>query len=112
MCAQKLARLQAMVAERTIWAEQIAQIRRLHTWLLEVEHILDGSPTAEGDVVSHATVGRRLENWCEQMTRHLHDGNLSELEQKCLTEFFQVLAKPAAVPCAMRRPGGVSTDQS
>jgi hypothetical protein len=101
LCAQKLARLQAIVAERAIWAEQIAQIRRLHQWLLEVEHILDGHPTAEGEAVSNATVGRRLENWREQMTRHLHDGSLSELEQECLTEFLQVLSnlRPYLVQC-------------
>ena len=43
LCAQKLARLKAIVAERAIWAGQLAQIKRLHHWLLEVEHILDGS---------------------------------------------------------------------
>jgi hypothetical protein len=30
--------LQAIVAERTAWASQIAQVKRMHGWVLEVEH--------------------------------------------------------------------------
>ena len=101
LCAQKLARLQAIVAERAAWTDQTAQIKRLHSWLLEVEHILDGSRTAAGEVVSNATVGRRLDRWREQMAREVHDGNLSELERECLTEFLQGLAnlRPYLVQC-------------
>ena len=56
LCAQKLARLKTIVAERSAWADQVAQIKRLHSWLLEVEHILDESLAAAGEVVSNATV--------------------------------------------------------
>ncbi len=92
MCTQKLTRLQAIVAERADWAEQLAPVKRLHGWLLEVEHLLDRSWGAEGDVVSNATVGTRLDRWRECMSSHLTDGSLSQLEQECLTEFLQVLS--------------------
>jgi Transposase IS66 family len=101
LCAQKLTRLKTIVAERAAWADQLAQIKRLHNWLLEVEHILDESRAREGEAVSNATVGSRLDSWREQMAKHLSDGSLSELERECLTEFLQVLSnlRPYLVQC-------------
>ena len=100
-CGQKLARLQAIVAERAAWAGQLAQVKRMHGWVLDAEHLLDGSWAQEGEVVSNATVGSRLDAWREQMAGHLTDGTLSELERECLTEFLQVLAnlRPHLVQC-------------
>jgi hypothetical protein len=91
-CAQKLARLQAVVAERVAWAEPLAQVKRLHGWLLEVEHLLDGSLLTEGEVLSNVTVGTHLDRWRERMSSQLTDGSLSQLEQECLREFLQVLS--------------------
>ena len=101
LCAQKLARLQAIVAERADWAEQLAQVKRLHGWLLEVEHLLDRSRASEGEVVSNVTVGIGLDHWRECMNRQLIEGSLSQLEQECLTEFLQVLSnlRPHLVQC-------------
>jgi hypothetical protein len=92
LCAQKLARLQTIVAERAQWAEQLAQIKRLHDWVREVEHLLERSSEAEGEVVSNLSVGSRLDRWRERMSSQLTDGSLSQLEQECLTEFLQVLS--------------------
>ncbi len=100
-CAQKLARLQTIVAERAAWADQLAQVKRLHGWLLEVEHLLDASPAQEGAAVSNATVGSRLDSWREQMATRLSDGTLSERDREYLTEFLQVLSnlRPYLVQC-------------
>jgi hypothetical protein len=92
LCAQKLARLQAIVAERATWAEPLAQVKRLHGWLLEVEHLLDGSLLAEGEVMSNVMVGTRLDRWRERMNTQLTDGSLSPLERECLTQFLQVFS--------------------
>ena len=92
LCVQKLARLQNIVAERAAWAEPVAQVKRLHGWLLEVEHLLDASRTSEGEVLNNVTVGTRLDRWRERMSRQLTDGSLSQLEHECLTEFLQVLS--------------------
>ena len=43
LAAQKLARLQTIVAERVAWREPLVQVKRMRQWLLEVEHILSGS---------------------------------------------------------------------
>lgn len=105
LCAQKLARLQAIVAERATWAEPLAQVKRLHGWLLEVEHLLDGSLLAEGEGLSNITVGTRLDGWRERMNTQLTDGSLSPLEQECLTQFLQVLSnlRPYLVKCYDRQ---------
>jgi len=92
LCAQKLARLQTIVAERVAWADQLAQVKRLHNWLLELEHLLDESLVPKGEVVSNVTVGNRLDRWRERMSTQLTDGSLSQLERECLTEFLQVLS--------------------
>jgi hypothetical protein len=101
LCAQKLARLQAIVAERAAWTDQLAQVKRLHRWLLAVEHLLDESLVPEGEVVSNVTVGSRLDSWRERMAAQLTDGPLSELERECLTEFLHVLSnlRPHLVQC-------------
>ena len=101
LCAQKLARLQTIIAERAAWSEQLAQIKRLHSWLVEVEHLLDGSLVPEAEVVSNVTVGNRLDSWRERMSTLLTDGSLAELERECLTEFLQVFSnlRPYLVQC-------------
>ncbi|HEX4716857.1 MAG TPA: hypothetical protein VH164_18225 [Ktedonobacteraceae bacterium] len=80
------------MAERTAWASQVAQVKRVHGWVLEVEHILDGSWAQKGEEVSNKTVGRRLDTWRKRMTKQLNTGTLSEREQECLTELLRVLA--------------------
>ncbi len=104
-CAQKLARLKTIVAERAAWASQLAQVTRMHGWVLDVEHLLDESLAQSGDVVSNATVGSRLDGWREQMAQHLSDGTLSQLELECLTAFLQVLSnlRPYLVQCYDRQ---------
>ena len=104
-CVQKLARLQTIMAERTAWASQLAQVTRMHGWVLSVEHILDGSWAQAEEEVSNATVGQRLDAWRQQMSGHLTDGTLGELEQECLTQFLQQLSnlRPYLVQCYDRK---------
>jgi len=111
LCAQKLARLQTIVAQRAAWAEPLAQVKRLHGWLLEVEHLLDGSLASAGEVVSNVRVGTRLDHWRERMSRQLIAGSLSQLERECLTEFLQVRVLLAPTPGAVLRPAGLSAHQ-
>ncbi len=105
LVAQKLTRLQTIVAERAAWTDQLAQIKRLHGWLLEVEHLLDESLVPQGEVVSNVTVASRLDSWQEQMASRLSDGSLSELERECLTECFHMLSnlRPYLMQCYDRQ---------
>jgi len=72
--------LKAIVAERASWADQLAQVKRMHQWVMEVEHLLDESLAQPGEMVSNATVGSRLDAWRARMAPQLTDGTLSELE--------------------------------
>ena len=105
LAAQKRARLQTIVAERAAWSKQLTQLKRMHGWVVEVEHLLDESLAQPGEVVSNATVGSRLDAWREQMAKQLTDGTLGELERECLTEFLQVLSnlRPYLVQCYDRQ---------
>lgn len=90
--SQKLARLAAIVAERLAWVQPLAQVRRMHQWVLEVEHILDGSWAQAGELVTNETVGRRLDAWRQVRAAHMSEGTLSELEQEGLMQMLQVLS--------------------
>jgi hypothetical protein len=105
LAAQKRARLQTIVAERAAWASQLAQVKRMHGWVLEIEHLLDSSWAEPGEVVSNATVASRLDAWREHMAKLLADGTLSDLEQECLSECLQVLSnlRPYLVQCYDRK---------
>ena len=111
LCAQKLARLKVIVAERAAWADQLMQVTRMHGWVLEVEHLLDGNWAQEGEVVSNATVGSRLDGWREQMAKQLIDGAFCELERECPSRVLAGALQPAAVPSAVLRPPGLSPHQ-
>ena len=104
-CEQKLVRLQAIVAERAAWREQLAQIKRLYGWLCEVEAILaKEAARIPAEPVNNETVGRRLDAWRERMARLLEASTLCELEQEGLRELLQVLSnlRPYLVQCYER----------
>jgi Transposase IS66 family len=93
------------VGERTAWAEQLGQVKRMRQWVLDAEHILDGSWAGSGKIVSNQTVGRRLDRWRQTLARKPATGMLSEVEQTCLSEFLQVLSnqRPYLVQCYDRQ---------
>ena len=99
------------MAERVQWSSQLAQVTRMHGWVLSVEQILDGSWARPGQIVSNRKVGSRLDARLQQMAGHLTDGTLSLLEQECLTEVLQVLSNEAPVPGAMLPSKKLPTDQ-
>ena len=105
LAAQKRARLQTIVGERTAWASQLMQVKRMYSWVLEVEHLLEGSWAEPGEEVSNATVGSRLDRWREQMATLLSEETLSDLERECLGECLQVLSnlRPYLVQCYDRK---------
>jgi len=81
-----------IVGERAAWAKSLAQVKRMQQWVLDAEHILDGSWAQAGEVVSNATVGQRLDAWRQHLSEHLTDGTLSDLEREGLSQFLQVFS--------------------
>ncbi len=103
--SQKLQRLVAILAERSGWATELAQVTRMRHWVLEAEQILSSSWAQPGKAVSNETVGERLDGWRQSLTGQLANGTLSEVEQTCLSEFLRVLSnlRPYLVQCYNRK---------
>ncbi len=103
--AQKLQRLEAILAQRANWASELAQVKRMRHWVLQAEQILSGSWAQPGEVVSNKTVGERLDGWRQTLADQLTAGTLSDLEQTCLSAFVQVLSnlRPYLVQCYHRK---------
>ena len=105
MCLQKLTRLQALVAARKTGENQIVQVKRMRQWVLDAEHILDGSWATAEEAVSNEQVARRFDHWRQTLAEHLDDGTLSPIEQECLEQFLQVLSnlRPYLIHCYDRQ---------
>jgi len=101
ICQQKLARLQFLVAQRSTWTEQIEQVKRMRQWVLDAEHILDGSWATAEEPLTNEHVARRFDHWWQTMNDHLTAGTLSSTEQDCLRPFLQVLSnlRPYLIHC-------------
>ena len=99
-----MARLKTIVAERAAWEKSLTQVKRMQQWVLDVEHILNGSWAKPGERLSNAKVGRRFDGWRKSLAGHLTDGTLSPLEQECLQQFLQVLSnlRPYLIQCYNR----------
>ncbi len=105
VCKQKLLRLQALVAERKNWTDELEQVKRMRQWVLDAEHILDGRWAAEGEAVSNEQVGQRFDQWRMTLADHLTDGTLSPIEQECLEQFLQLFSnvRPYLIQCYDRQ---------
>jgi hypothetical protein len=97
--------LKVIVAERSSWVEQLEQVKRMRQWVLDAEHILDGSWAKPGACVSNEKVGRRFDRWRNTLARSLSDATLSPVEQECLDQFLQVLSnlRPSLIQCYDRK---------
>ena len=100
-CKQKWARLKTIVEERRHWTEQIASVKGMRQWVLDAEHILDGSWAKPGERLSNQKVGRRLDRWRKQLARSLAEGTWTPVERACLEQFLLVLEnlRPHLILC-------------
>jgi hypothetical protein len=70
-------------------------------WVIEAEHLLDGSWAMAGEAVNNEHVGQLFDHWRTSLAEQLTNGTLSELEQECLRQFLQVLSnmRPYLIQC-------------
>jgi hypothetical protein len=73
----------------------------MREWLIEAEHILDGSWAQSEEEVTNAQVGQRFDAWYQGLQALAQSGTLHEDEQQCLEHFLQVLAhlRPYLIHC-------------
>ena len=79
----------------------LAQITSMREWVLEVEHILDGSWASQAEEISNAEVGRRLDAWLRRLCTCVEADGRTEDEQLRLGHLLQVLThlRPGLVHC-------------
>ncbi len=100
-CAQKLKRLQEIVALCHRWDSSFEQVKRMREWVLSAEHILDGSWARCKEEVTNQQVGQRFDAWYHELQALAQTGTLSQDEQECLAHFLQVLdhLRPQLILC-------------
>src|SRR5437764_5293644 len=87
---QKFDRLQEILALRKEWQENIDQIQRMQTWVIETEHILAGDWVKEEALTSLA-VAEHFDAWLATLQAKLEgEETLTEKEKECLTHFLKV----------------------
>lgn len=83
------------------WESSIERVRRMRAWVIEAEHILDGSWAEAEEEVTNAQVGQRFDAWFQDLQALAQTGTLTTDEQRCLDHFLQVLAhlRPHLIHC-------------
>jgi hypothetical protein len=84
------------------WQEEVSQIQRMHTWVLETEHILAGDWIQEGEDLTNQMVAERFDAWLAVLQAQFSgEENLTEREKECLTHFLQVSRslRPRLIRC-------------
>jgi hypothetical protein len=85
----------------------------MQQWLLDAEHILDGSwaeteeqtgiaiQNTDVNGITNQEVGLRFDKFLQELDQKLIEDGLSQTERKCLTEFLRVLhnARPYLIQC-------------
>jgi hypothetical protein len=100
-CEKRLKRLKTIVRLQEEKQEVLAHIRAMRDWVLEVEHIFDGSWARHAEEISNAEVGRRLDAWLGRLATFVEADGRTEDEQLRLGHLLKVLThlRPGLVQC-------------
>ena len=60
-----------LLEDRQAWKESFAQIRAMRTWMLQAEHIFDGSWAFLPEEVTPAAVSERLDQWLARLRSYV-----------------------------------------
>ena len=101
------------MARREIWRERIEQVKRRRQWVLDAEHILNGSwaeipeqgkndkeiPSKKN--LTNKEVGLRFDKFLQELGQKLKEEEMDQIECKCLEEFLRVLTnlRPYLIQC-------------
>lgn len=81
--------------------EAFEQIRRLRQWVLQAEHILDGSWAKEAHELTNAEVGRRFDGYLSELAQFVAADVRTEEERQRLGHLLKVLThlRPGLIHC-------------
>ncbi len=80
-CEKRLKRLLTIVRLQEEKHEVLEHIRAMRDWVIEVEHIFDGSWARQAEEISNAEVGRRLDAWLSHLSTFVEADERTEDEQ-------------------------------
>ncbi len=100
-CEKRLKRLLTIVRLQEEKHEVLEHIRAMRDWVIEVEHIFDGSWASQAEEISNAEVGRRLDAWLSHLSTFVEADERTEDEQLRLGHLLKVLThlRPGLVQC-------------
>lgn len=100
-CKQRLARLKTIVSLHQEKKALLASIKSMYDWVLEVEHIFDGSWAHQPQEISNAEVERRLDAYLKRLSCFLEAEERTEDEKVRLGHLLKVLThlRPGLVQC-------------
>ncbi|HET8910377.1 MAG TPA: hypothetical protein VFN23_02870 [Ktedonobacteraceae bacterium] len=83
------------------YQEAFAHVRSMYAWVLEVEHIFDGSWASAPEEINNATVSQRLEHYLARLSHYLEAGERTDDEKLRLGHHCKVLThlRPGLVQC-------------
>jgi len=84
-------RLKKIVSLQEEKRDVLAHIRAMRDWVMEVEHIFDGSWAIRTEEISNAEVGRRLDDWLHRLSTFLESDQRTEDEQLRLGHLLKVM---------------------
>ena len=81
--------------------EVLASIAMMREWVLEAEHIFDGSWASLPEEITNRAVGRRFETYLEHLLHVVEEEGRTPQEQSCLGELLKVLThlRPGLIHC-------------
>ncbi len=73
----------------------------MREWVMEIEHIFNGSWASQPEEISNAEVGRRLDDWLHRLSTFLQAPGRTEDEQLRLGHLLKVMPhlRPGLVQC-------------
>lgn len=81
--------------------EALLVISKMREWVIEAEHIFDGSWVQPGESISNAEVGRRFDAYLKHLSCFLEAEERTDEEKRCLGHLLKVLThlRPGLVQC-------------
>lgn len=97
----RLTRLKAIVSLHEEKKEVLASIKMMRGWVVDAEHILDGSWAQSPEEITNQAVVHRFDTYLERLLHFLNEEERTEEEKTCLGELFKVLnhLRPGLMQC-------------
>lgn len=97
----RLTRLKAIVSLHEEKKEVLASIKMMRDWVLDAEHILDGSWAQSPEEITNHIVGQMFDGYLERLSHFLQGEERTEDEKTRLGELLKVLThlRPGLIHC-------------